>query len=79
MRNCIMAREGEEEEEASVDEGASCELPATFMMQQHANESLDKTTEQESSASPPLRRHFCKAIHFLHLIVRTRRTSVRTL
>lgn len=33
--------------------------------QQHANEILDKTTEQKSSASPLLRYNFCKPVPFL--------------
>lgn len=55
MRNCIMA--GDREEKASA--GGVCFLWITsyiyeVLQQQHANEILEKTTEQESSASPLL-------------------------
>ena len=42
------------------------------LQQRHANERLDKTAEQESSASPLLRHHFCKPIPFsLHFTAMT--------
>lgn len=68
--DCIMAGEGEEKASAGggwVGGGRFLWITSYIyeaLQQWHANERLDKTTEQESSASPLLRHHFCKPVPF---------------
>lgn len=63
----LLGQEEEEQmEEASAGGRDSSELPAQFLKAVSSMQMKrpDKTTEQESRASPRLQRRFCKPTHF---------------